>query len=203
MTSSAPRGRQGKAEGGGLGRARATPSQMSTGSPPRYNGPLAHYQVMPFHGMWPHWMSCYTGLAVTFDNGSLAGVFDCTHSGSEEVFALSDALDDAKEELSDARSDIRDCQRRLQTALASIEQLGDEVKDLRNYQWRYKHSEEELSDMVFENATVDWRAIVHPRIPYIRRLWYVCGARWEDAGFLAALTGCSSRRFVRSIRTTA
>ena len=109
-------------------------------------------------------MSCHTGLAVNFGNGSLArqSVCDCTQ---EEVDALSDALCNAKEELSDARADVRDCQRRL----------AEEVKDFRNYQWRYKHSEEELSDMVLDNATVDWRAIVHPRIPKIRRLWYVCG----------------------------
>ena len=189
-SSTLTRGRRGK------GSERSRASQMVAMFPCEQYGPLAHYPMLPFHGpVWPYWMSCYTGLAASSDSGGSAGQ-SVSGGTQEDVFALTNALDDAKEALRDSRSDVRDCQRRLQTALASIEQLGEEVKDLRNYQWRYKRSEEEISDLEFENTTVGRRTIVHPpHIPYIRVFLvrvYVRGARWEDAGFFTASTGCSS-----------
>ena len=145
-SSTLPRGRRGKVS------ERSRASQMVAMFPCEQYGPLAHYPMLPFHGpVWPYWMSCYTGLAASSDSGGSAGQ-SVSGGTQEDVFALTNALDDAKEALRDSRSDVRDCQRRLQTALASIEQLGEEVKDLRNYQLRYKLSEEELSDLEFENA---------------------------------------------------
>ena len=66
-------------------------------------------------------------------------------SGMVQISALSAQLEDEKESSLDAL-------RRLQRALMSNEQLEEQLTEFKTYQLRYKLSEEELSDLEFENA---------------------------------------------------
>ena len=62
-----------------------------------------------------------------------------------QISTLSAQLEDEKESSLDAL-------RRLQRALMSNEQLEEQLTHFKTYQLRYKLSEEELSDLEFENA---------------------------------------------------